>query len=113
MFHYQDPTPPAHLRSKFFHPFGLGRQILNEHPPLPLSNKLWDNNRSVHASERNQTKSKTKTKPSHVTFKLTTGSIVRFSPQKCNDIMKRWLHCLTPKSIGKFLVNNILMFDLA
>ena len=36
----------------------------------------WNNNRTVHVN-----KIKTKTKPSHVTFKLTTRSIVRFSPQ--------------------------------
>ena len=35
-------------------------------------NKLWNNNRTVHVTERNQNKNKTK----HVTFKLTTRSIV-------------------------------------
>ena len=40
-------------------------------------NKLWNNNRTVHVNERN----KTKTKPSHVTVKLTTRSIVRFNTQ--------------------------------
>ena len=56
---------------------------------------------------------KTKTKPSHVTFKLTTGSIIRFSPQPCNGFIKGWLHCLTLVSKRRFLVNNILMFGSA
>ena len=44
-------------------------------------------------------KIKTKAKPSHVTLKLTTRSIVRFSPQAMNGIIKGWLLCLTPESI--------------
>ena len=27
---------------------------------------------------------------------------------QCNGIIKGWLHCLTPETIGRFLVNNIL-----
>ena len=30
--------------------------------------------------------------------------------KQCNGIIKGWLHCLTPKSKGRFLVNNMLMF---
>ena len=30
--------------------------------------------------------------------------------KQCNGIIKRWLHCLTSESKGKFLVNNILIF---
>ena len=30
-----------------------------------------------------------------------------------NGIIKGWLHSLTPESIGRFLANNILMFDSA
>ena len=45
---------------------------------------------------------KTKTKPSEVTFKLTTRSILLFI--STNNTIKRWLHCLTSK--GRFLVNN-------
>ena len=33
--------------------------------------------------------------------------------KQCNGIIKGYLHCLTPESIGIFLVNNILMFDSA
>ena len=39
-------------------------------------NNLWKNNHAVHGANE----IKTKTKPSHATFKLTTGSVVRFSP---------------------------------
>ena len=31
--------------------------------------------------------------------------------KQCNGIIKGWLHCLTPESIGRLLVNNILMFN--
>ena len=31
--------------------------------------------------------------------------------KQCNGIIKGWLDCLTPESIGRFLVNNLLMFD--
>ena len=48
-------------------------------------NKLWNNNRTVHVNERNQTNKQTK--KSHVTSKLTTRSIVRFSPQAIH-----WYH---------------------
>ena len=50
---------------------------------------------------------KTKTKASHVIFKLTTGSIVRFIPQTCNGIIKGWLHCLASVSKRRFFVNSI------
>ena len=33
--------------------------------------------------------------------------------KQCNDIIKGWFHCLTPESVGRFLVNNMLMFDSA
>ena len=40
-----------------------------------------EQDRTVYVNERNQTKTKKKTEKSHITFKLTTRSIVRFSPQ--------------------------------
>ena len=46
-------------------------------------NKLWDN--SVNVNEQNNNNKKTE--PNHVTFKLTTRSIVRFSPQTM-----QWYH---------------------
>ena len=46
-------------------------------------NKLWNNNHTVHMNERNRSKMK----PCHVTFKMTTRSIVRFSPQT-----EQWYH---------------------
>ena len=86
------PTPLVHLRPKFFHPLELGRPISNDLPP-PLQ--------KIQCMRTNEIK--TKTKPSHVKFKLTTRSILRFS--STNNIIKRRLHCLTSK--GRFLVNNI------
>ena len=85
------PTPLVHLRPKFFHPLDLGRPISNDPPPPQMIPCMRTN------------EIKTKTKPSQVTFKLTTCSILRFS--STNNIIKRLLHCLTSK--GRFLVNNI------
>ena len=31
--------------------------------------------------------------------------------KQCSGITKGWLHCLAPESIGRLLVNNILMFN--
>ena len=33
------------------------------------------------------------------------------SHKQYNGFIKRWLHCLTPESIGRFLANNILTLD--
>ena len=33
--------------------------------------------------------------------------------KECNGIIKGWLHCLTPESIARFLVYNLLTFDSA
>ena len=69
---------------------------------LEIVNKLWNYNRTVHVNEI-----KRKTKPSHITFELTTRSTVRFSYKQCNGI-KGWLHCLMAESKERCLVNNIL-----
>ena len=45
---------------------------------LEKVNKLWNNNHTVHMKEE---RNRNKIKPSPVTFKLATRSIVRFSPQ--------------------------------
>ena len=95
----------ATLLSIYFQTFSacldLRRLNLND----SISKKLWNNNRTVHVNEWNQNK----TKPTNVTFKCTAHSVVWFSPQTMQCIIKVWLHCLTPESIGRFFVNNILI----
>ena len=44
-------TPCVNLSPNFFHSLDLGRPVLNESPTL--SNKLWNNNRTVHMNGRN------------------------------------------------------------
>ena len=63
----------------------------------------------MHVNERNENKAK----PIHVTFKLITRSIVQSSLQTMQWFIKERLHCLTPDSVGRFHVNNILMLDSA
>ena len=77
------------LPEKCFHPLDLWRPILNDPQPHVLSPTNYGTT-TAPCMWTNQIKTKTK---SHVTFKLTT------------------LYCLKPESIGKFLVNNVFMFD--
>ena len=85
MTNFEDPPPPDHLRPKFFHPLDLGRPIFKRTPtPAPPSPTNYESKTVPCMCER--TKSK-QTKPSYVTFKLTTHSIVRFSPQTV-----QWYH---------------------
>ena len=79
---FQDPLPPVHLFPKFFHPLDLGRPISNE-PPAP---------------NYNQSVKKIWSKDDY--YMLSTKFI----------IIKRWFHCLTSESKGRFLVINKLMF---
>ena len=52
---FQDPSPPVHLRPKFFRPLDLGRPISNK--PLP--------NDTVHLNKQNQNKNKTESRHSN------------------------------------------------
>ena len=49
---------------------------------------------------------KTKTKPNHVTFKLTTRSIVYLAHKQCNGMIKGLLHCLMLSIIYWFLAQH-------
>ena len=66
---FSRPSSPVHLCPKFFHPLDLGHPMSNEASPVQMISCMQTE------------EAKTKTKPSHVTFKLTTCSVVRFSPQ--------------------------------
>ena len=63
---FMTPHPPlCPSTSKTFPPLDIGRPDLNEPPPPSsptLSNKLWNNNRTVYLNERNQNKNKTKSR---------------------------------------------------
>ena len=62
---------------------------------------------------KNKIKIKTKTRPSHVTFKLTSHSIVGLSRKQCNDIIKEWFYCLTLESKGRFIVNECVRLAIS
>ena len=100
-------------------------------PQLANVNKVWNNNPTMHMNERNQNKNKTKshhiqtnyetttppcmwtneiktkTKPSHITFKLTTHSVVRFSPQK-EDFLSIMYSCLAQYDVWSWRRSNFL-----
>ena len=100
---FRTPHPSIHLCSKFFHPLDLKRPILNE-PALPttttttISNKLWNNNRTVHINERNQSKKNQVT--SHLN--LSRVLLIDWAHKQYNGIIKGWLHCLTPEASIKY-----------
>ena len=50
---FKTPYPHVHLRPKIFHP-SESNSKRTPHPPL--SNKLWNNNRTEHVNEQNQNK---------------------------------------------------------
>ena len=58
---------------------------------------------------------KSKQKQNHVTSHSNWPRALLFNLayKQCNGIIKRWLHCLTPYSKGRFFDNNILMFGSA
>ena len=79
---FQDPPAPCPSTSKFFPPpwpwkFNFKR-IPPPSPPPPPSRTNYG---TTAAPCKRTNKIKAKTKPIHVTFKLTTRSIVRFSPK--------------------------------
>ena len=79
-----------------------GQSNFNQISPLPPKNYGTTAAECMWTNEIN-----TKTKPS------TSHSIVCLAHKQCNDIINGWLHFLAPESIGKFLVNNILVFNSA
>ena len=98
-------------------PLTLGVQLLNEHKPPPShtpSPSPTNYEQQPHgACER--TKSKQKQKQNQVAPCSNWPHVLLFdlANKQRNSIITGWLHCLTPESIGKLLVNNILMFDSA
>ena len=74
-----------------------------------LSSKLWNNNHTVHVTQRNQKKNKTKSG----NIQIDHAFYFDLAHKECNSIIKGWLRCLRSESIGRFFANNILMFDSA
>ena len=90
--------------SKIFpHPGPWMSNFKRTSPPA-LSNKLW--NKQLH---RACEKTKSKQKQNQVTSHLKCRSVPLFdlAHKQFYGIIKRWLYCLTPESIGRFFVNNI------
>ena len=109
---FSRPSPPAHLRPEFFHPLDLGCSSLNKSlPPSTHPLKQTREQQPHRACER----IKSKWKQNQVTSHSNWPRVLLFdlAHKQCNGIIKGWLHCLTPESIGRFLVNDILMFDSA
>ena len=81
---FSKAPPHVHLRPKCFLPLDLGRPIWNGLPHRPLSPTNYGT-ATAHSMWTNEIK--TKTKSNHVTFKLNTRFIVRFSPRTM-----QWYH---------------------
>ena len=85
----ETPHPLVQLHPKLFFPLDLRHPVSNEprpppEPPATLSNKLYG---TATAPCMWTNEFKIKTKPSHITFKLTMPSIVQFSTQTM-----QWYH---------------------
>ena len=104
---FETPHPPDHLCPKCFHPLDLRRPILNKPAPHPLQQTIEQQPHRVCEW------AKSKQKQNQVTSHSNWPRVLSFdlAHKQCNDIIKGWLHCLTPESIETFLVNNILMFE--
>ena len=110
LFNFQDPSIPlVHLCTTIFHPLDLGRPILNR-SPLPLLQQTMEQQQH-HASE--WTKSKQKQNQVTSCSNWPRVLLLDLAHKQRNGIIKGWLHCLTPESKGRFLFNNISMFDSA
>ena len=90
---FQDSPPPCPSTSKTFPPSKTNYGTTT-------APRMWTND----IKTKNQVTSHSKW-PRVLLFDL--------AHKQCNRIIKGWLHCLTPESVGKFLVSNILMFDSA
>ena len=101
---FKTPNSLVHLRLKFPHWLWTSNFKRN---PSPFSNKLWNKNRTVHVNESKQKQNQV---TSHSNWPR--AQLFDLVHKQCNGIT-RWLHCLKPVSIGRFLVNNILMLDTA
>ena len=94
-----------HLRPTFFHPLDLGRPILNEPPPSPALPP-----RPPHTLS--PTNYGTTTAPCIWTNEIkikTTVLLFDLAHKQYDGIIKGWLHCLTPESIRRLLVSNIIV----
>ena len=62
-----------------------------------------------HSCERTKSKQKQNQFMSHSIWPCVL--LLDLAHKQCNDFIKGWLHCLTSESKGRFLANNILIFD--
>ena len=101
---FKTPQPSAHLRANFFYFLDLGSPILNEPNPHPLHQTMEE--QPHHAWERTKSKQKQNQVMSHSNWPRVLLFVL--THKQCNDIIKGWLHCFPPESIGRILVSNIL-----
>ena len=103
---FKTPHPPCPSTFKFFPPSWPWRsnfewtphslkQTMEQQPHLPC--------------KRTKSKQKQNQVMSHSNWPRVL--LLDLAHKQCNGIFKEWLQCLTPKSIGIFLVNNVLMFE--
>ena len=105
-------TPSVHLRPKCSTPLTLDVQILTKLPP-PLPQPLQQT--MEQQPHRACKRTKSKQKQNQVTSHSNWPRVLLFDSahKQCSGIIKWWVHCLTPETIGIFLVNNISKFDSA
>ena len=102
---FQYPLPPCSYTSKNFPPLWPWTSNYKRNP-----HSLQQTMEQHCACERTESKQKKK-----VTSHSNWSRVLSFdlAHKQSNGNIKKWLHCLSSESKGKFLVSNILMFDTA
>ena len=103
---FQDPQPLVYLWPKYFYSLDLGRPIFKRTLPPPPSptNYVTTTAPCIWTNEI-----KTRTKPSLITFKSFSRSIVWFSTKTVSMVSLKndFISWLQWESTGRILVNNI------
>ena len=106
---FEDPHLLVHLRPKLFTPLTLDVRFEANSLPHLLQQTMEQQPR------RARERTKWKPKQNQVTSHSNWPRVLLFNSahKQCVGVIKGWLLCLTPESLGRFPVNNILMFDSA
>ena len=100
---FQDPRPPMFIYVQNFFSF-----------PWPWTSSFKRTLQPSLANYETMWANEMENKQNQVTSHSNWPRVLLFdlAHKQCNGIIKRWLHCLA-EAIGRFLVNNNLMFDSA
>ena len=93
-------SPPGTWKSNFKRTPSPTPPLTHNTHPHTLSNKLWNNNHTVHVNKQNQ-----------VTWRSSWPPVLLFdlAHKQCHGIIKEWLHCLTSLQYLIFALQTLEM----